>query len=306
MSGQQHGPVPETTPDGAAAPAPGTWPATGPAAAAHDAGQDAGPHDAGPAAAPHDAGPDYAGQPARAAAGWGAPGWGAPPQDPAGPAQGWAAARAPRPGSSAVKPWTLKRGLVVAGAAVVLAAGAGLGVYALTSSSAAADGTALAGSRGQGFAQGGTGAQDSAPDGLAPDGFAGGGMPAPGGAGNLAPGGVGGGLTAAVHAEYVVLQGSGYVTKAEQLGTVTEISAASVTVKSNDGFTRSYSLGADVVVGRQQQRRQQGGGSTGSQLGVADIVAGASVRIVAVQNGSDYAAESVVVAAAAAATGQTN
>lgn len=288
MSGQQPGPVPETTADGAAAPAPGTWPATDPVAAPHDA-------------APHDAWQDDAGQPARAAAGWDAPGWGAPAQGPAGPAQGWGAARAPRPESSAAKPWPLKRGLVVAGAAVVLAAGAGLGVYALTSSSAAADGTALAGSRGQGFAQGGTGGQGSAPDG-----FAGGGMPAPGGAGNFPAGGVGGGLAAAVHAEYVVLQGTGYVTKAEQLGTVTEVSAGSVTVKSSDGFTRSYALGADVVVGRQQPRRQQGGGSTGSQLGVADIVAGASVRIVAVKNGTDYAAESVVVVAAAAATGQTN
>ena len=124
MSGQQHGPVPETTPDGAAAPAPGTWPATGPAAAPHDAApEDAGQDYAGQDyagqdyAGPRDAGQDYAGQPARAAAGWGAPGWGAPPQVPAGPAQGWGAARAPRPGSSAAKPWTLKRGLVVAGAA---------------------------------------------------------------------------------------------------------------------------------------------------------------------------------------------
>ncbi|WP_427004964.1 hypothetical protein [Pseudarthrobacter sp. H2] len=263
MSGQQPGPVPETTPDGAAAPG---W-----------------------------------GAPGSGAPGSGAPGWGAPPQDLAGPAQGRGAAGVPRRGSPTAKPWTLKRGLVVAGAAVVLAAGAGFGVYALTSNSAAADGTAAAGTApvgpgGQGFAPGGTGGQ----------GFAPGGTGGQGGAGNFAPGGVGGGLTAAVHAEYVVLQGGAYVAKAEQLGTVTEISQGSVTVKSSDGFTRSYPLGADVVVGRQQQRRQQGGGSTGSQLGVADIVAGASVRIVAVKNGADYAAESVVVAATAAATGQTN
>ena len=304
MSGQQPGPVPETTPDVAAAPAPMSWPATGPAAAPHGTPQ--------PYAGQPDGGQHDGGQPAQAAApGWGAPGggapgWGAPPQDLAGPAQGWGAAGAPRRGSPTAKPWTLKRGLVVAGAAVVLAAGAGLGVYALTSSTAAADGTAAAGTTpagpgGQGFAPGGTGGQGSAPDG-----FAGGGMPGQGGAGSLSPRGVDAGLAAAVHAEYVVLQGSAYVTKAEQLGTVTEISQGSVTVKSSDGFTRSYALGADVVVGRQQQRRTQGGGSTGSQLGVADIVAGASVRIVAVKNGADYAAESVVVAATAAVTGQTN
>ncbi|WP_246527486.1 hypothetical protein [Pseudarthrobacter albicanus] len=304
MSGQQPGPVPETTPDGAAAPAPVTWPVTGPADAPHGAGQPA------QAAAPGWGAPAQAAAPDWGGPGRGGPGWGAPPQDLAGPAQGWGGAGAPRRGTTA-KPWTLKRGLVVAGAAVVLAAGAGFGVYALTSSSAAADGTAAAGTapagpRGQGFAPGGAGGQGSAPGGLAPDGFAGGGMPAQGGAGNFAPGGVGGGLTAAVHAEYVVLQGGAYVVKAEQFGTVTEISPGSVTVKSSDGFTRSYLLGTDVAVGRQQQRRQQGGGSTGSQLGVADIVAGASVRIVAVTNGADYAAESVVVAATAAATGQTN
>ena len=114
-----------------------------------------------------------------------------------------------------------------------------------------------------------------------------------------------GGLSAAVHAEYVVLQGSGYVTKAEQLGIVTDVSSTAVTVKSSDGFTRSYALGGDVVVSNLQQRRQQAGGSTGSQLSVADIVAGGTVRIVAAKDGSDYTAESVLVVAATAA-GQSN
>jgi hypothetical protein len=104
---------------------------------------------------------------------------------------------------------------------------------------------------------------------------------------------------AVVHAEYVVLQGSDHVTKAAQLGTVTEISSGAVTVKSTDGFSRTYVLGADVLVSNQQQRRQQAG-STGSQLSVADIVPGGTVRIVSAKNGTDYTAESVILTTAAA------
>jgi hypothetical protein len=139
--------------------------------------------------------------------------------------------------------------------------------------------------------------------GSAQGGFAGGGMSGQGGPGDFAVGGMGG-LSAAVHAEYVVLQGSEYTSMAEQLGTVSEISSSSVTVKSSDGFTRSYALGADVVVSNLQQRRQQAGG-TGTQLSVADIVAGGTVRIVAAKDGSGYAASSVMVVAATA-TGQSN
>ncbi len=101
-----------------------------------------------------------------------------------------------------------------------------------------------------------------------------------------------------------MLQGSEYTTVAEQLGTVSEVSPSSVTVKSSDGFTRSYALGSDVVVSNLQQRRQQAGG-TGTQLSVADIVAGGTVRIVAVKDGSGYTASSVMVVAATA-TGQSN
>jgi hypothetical protein len=129
-------------------------------------------------------------------------------------------------------------------------------------------------------------------------------MSGQGGPGNFAPGGMGG-LNSAVHAEYVVLQGGAYVTMAEQMGTVSEVSASSVTVKSSDGFTRSYALGSDVVVSNLQQRRQQAGGGTGTQLSVTDIVAGGTVRIVAAKDGSGYTATSVMVVAATS-TGQSN
>ncbi|MCX6499186.1 MAG: hypothetical protein NTU93_10340 [Arthrobacter sp.] len=248
------------------------------------------------------------------AAGWGAPpsaspgqtnapAWGLPRQESTPPAApGWGAQPPVARGRSADKPWTLNRGLVVGGAAAVLAVGAGVGVYALTSSSAAANGTAAGAAAGQGPGGQGLGAQGM--PGSPQGGAAGGRVPGQGGAGGFTAGGVGGGLSAAVHAEYVVLEGSTYTTMAEQLGTVTEVSSTSVTVKSSDGFTRSYGLGSDVVVSNLQQRRQQAGG-TGTQLSVADIVAGGTVRIVAAKDGSNYTASSVMIVAATA-TGQSN
>lgn len=338
MSGQHPGagsgpapepaPVPAPTPTtGApAAPAPVTTPRTAwkYGAGPTDAGTvqtghaDAGPTDAGTVQTGHaDAGHSDGGRPeAGAAGGWGAPPvWTVPTSEPArgmprqepvpAAATGWGAPGTSAKTASAAKPWTLKRGLAVAGAAAVLAVGAGAGVYALTSSATAATGAAggagAGGPGGQGVAPGAPG---SAQDGSAQGGFAGGGMPGQGGPGDFAAGGMGSGLSAAVHAEYVVLQGSAYTTMAEQLGTVSEVSSSSVTVKSSDGFTRSYALGSDVVVSNLQQRRQQAGGA-GTQLSVADIVAGGTVRIVAAKDGSGYTAASVMVVAATA-TGQSN
>ncbi len=327
MSGQHpgagSGPAPKPTPESApnvtaavAAPAPVTTPQ---AAVQYNVGQySAGHPEAGQYGAGHpDAGQYDAGQPATgAASGWGAPpgstgpapatAWGMPRQESqaTSAAAGWGAPGGAVRTGSAAKPWTLTRGLAVAGAAAVLAVGAGVGVYALTSSSAAANGAAGTGAGGA--AGGGVGGQGVAPGmpGSAQGGFTGGGMSGQGGPGDFAAGGMGGGLSAAVHADYVVLQGSAYTTMAEQLGTVSEVSSSSVTVKSSDGFTRSYALGADVVVSNLQQRRQQAGG-TATQLSVADIVAGGTVRIVAAKDGSGYTASSVMVVAATA-TGQSN
>lgn len=223
-------------------------------------------------------------QAAEAAPGWGAPGWGAP------------AGSSGKP--SGDKPWTVKRGLLVGGVAALLAVGAGTGVYALTSSPASANGNA-AGFAGQRLGTQGAQGMPGAPQ----DGQAGGAMPGQGGHDDFAAGGMGGGLSAAVHAEYVTLQGSTYTTMAEQLGTVAEVSSTSVTVKSSDGFTRTYALGGDVAVGNMQRRQQSSG--TGVQLGVADIVAGGTVRVVATKVGSGYTASSVMLVATTAA-GQSN
>jgi hypothetical protein len=255
-----------------------------------------------------------------AGSGWGAPpsegsGWGASPSEGSAdplPTAGWGSSRpsgawgAPGPAGSfpgngpdgGRNPWTRKRGLAVAGAAAVLAGGAGVGIYALSSGSATADTVA----DGQALLGTAPGARGGTQGGLS------GGMPAQGGPGNFAPGGLGGmgsGLSTAVHSEYVVLQDGAYVTKVEQHGTVTEVSSDSVTVKSADGFSRSYSLGSDVVVSNLQQRRQQAGGTSASQLSVADIVAGATVRIVAAKDSNGFPAESVQLTATTL-SGQSN
>jgi hypothetical protein len=47
---------------------------------------------------------------------------------------------------------------------------------------------------------------------------------------------------ATIHSEAVLTEGGGYRTTLFQTGTITELSATSVTVRSNDGFTQSYAL----------------------------------------------------------------
>jgi hypothetical protein len=272
-SSQPHGPAAETTATGAPAPTPVTSPTTAPATPG------SGGYDAGHGA-------------------HAASGWGAPDQGHRVPADGWGAPVAKLKNGSATQSWTVKRGLAVAGAAAVLAAGAGVGVYALASSSASADGATgaagggLVGPGSLGSAQSGPGVQGR---------FGGGAAPGQDGSGDFPPDGTAamGGLSAAVHAEFVVLQGNDYVAKAEQLGVVTEVTSGALTVTSSDGFSRSYALSDDVLVTRQQGRRQQAGNSA-SGLTVAALVAGGTVRVVSAKNGSDYTAESVMITPTAA------
>lgn len=306
MSGQQHPPVPEITP------LPPTPPTARLQAGDHEGappgeapgGRQGGGHREGQRGPQGGAQREaQATEPATAAIpgtapGWGA-GWGAPPS--AGNAGGAAAIP---------KPWTTKRGLVIAGAATVLAAGAGVGVYSLGSNAAAANGAAASGGAGQGgLAQGGIPQGGMTQDGGAlrgpgeTQGGSANGM-VPGQGGDFAPGGLGGmgsGISSAVHSEYVIEEDGQYVTKVAQLGTVADVSSGSVTVKSADGFTRTYTLGDATAVSNQQLRRQQ---SSASGLTVADIAAGATVRIVAAKDGSAFAAESVQLIAALQ-TGQT-
>jgi len=56
----------------------------------------------------------------------------------------------------------------------------------------------------------------------------------------------------ALHGEFVVSDGNGgYSTELTQTGTVTDISDASVTARSEDGFTQTYAITTDTRQGRQ-------------------------------------------------------
>ncbi|MBT2567696.1 hypothetical protein J7I84_14540 [Arthrobacter sp. ISL-85] len=196
--------------------------------------------------------------------------------------------------------WTAKKGLLVGGIAVVVGAAAGAGAYAAGNGSGTASanngqGAGATGQFGPGGQSGMTGRNGrSGVDG----GGTAGGMGMDGGPGGLGMGSAG--LNAAVHSEYVVPQGSGYVTMAGQVGTVTEISGTSMTVKSDDGLSRTYALGSDVQV--TQGMRQRGGGSTGSTFSLSNVTSGASVRVTALKDSDTYTAQSIQLAASTTAT----
>ncbi|WP_115789547.1 hypothetical protein [Arthrobacter silvisoli] len=225
---------------------------------------------------------------AQPSAGWGAPpqqtqpsfGWGAPPSGQ--PTADWGAAPARNagpnaPGSGIAGKWTLKKGLIAGGVAVFVAGATAAGIYAAGNATAADTGTqGPGGMAGQNdmSAQGGPGGFGMNGGGFAPDGL-----------------GLGaGGLGAAVHSEYVILRNGKYVNMGSQTGTVSQVSADSVTVRSEDGFTRSYSLGSDLVVSQGIGRGMNQGRST---LSISDVQSGAVVRITALQESGSYTAETI-------------
>jgi hypothetical protein len=58
--------------------------------------------------------------------------------------------------------------------------------------------------------------------------------------------GIGGG--GAIHGEFVIKNGSTYITVDTQIGTVTAVDNSSITVKSEDGFEKKYAVTADTAV----------------------------------------------------------
>ncbi|WP_406639444.1 hypothetical protein [Amycolatopsis sp. WGS_07] len=132
------------------------------------------------------------------------------------PAEGatWGEQPAPAPGGGQGKSWSGRKTAIAAGVAVVIAVGGGLAIWAGTSGN---DASAQQG----------------------PGGFGG-----PGGPGGFA--GRGGGMTVmreALHGDFVVAdQSGGYTTERMQTGTITELSATSVTLTSKDGYKQTYTL----------------------------------------------------------------
>lgn len=78
-----------------------------------------------------------------------------------------------------------------------------------------------------------------------------------------------GGPMGALHGQFVVPDGDGgYQTVLVQRGTVSSVSKTSITVKSEDGFTKSYAVPADAMVKAQRD-------------GISSIDKGAAVTVLA-------------------------
>ena len=94
--------------------------------------------------------------------------------------------------------------------------------------------------------------------------------PGPGGRGHRGPGGPGLGK-GAIHGEFTTKAPSGdrYQTLATQRGAVTAVSSSSITVKSEDGFSRSYTVNDDTLV------------NAGND-GIEDVKEGDTVHVTAV------------------------
>lgn len=93
---------------------------------------------------------------------------------------------------------------------------------------------------------------------------------------------VGLGLGPGIHGSFVVpKQGGGYQTVDTQVGTVTGVSSTSITVRSADGFTRSYAVDAATMVDAQRD-------------GIAAVRTGDEVGVLAVENGSTHTAVRIV------------
>lgn len=95
----------------------------------------------------------------------------------------------------------------------------------------------------------------------------------PRGGGPGGPGGPHGGMGIGIHGEFTTAApGGGYQTLASQVGEVTAVSATSVTVKSEDGFSRTYGVDDNTLV------------NAGND-GIADVKKGDDVRVMAVVAG---------------------
>jgi hypothetical protein len=102
--------------------------------------------------------------------------------------------------------------------------------------------------------------------------------PGPGGPGGR-HGGPGKGM--GIHGEFVTAAPSGgYQTIATQKGDVTDVSATSIKVKSEDGYERTYVVNDDTMVGA-------------GNNGIADVAVGDDVHVTAVVTGDTATAKSV-------------
>jgi hypothetical protein len=172
--------------------------------------------------------------------------------------------------------WRPGRPVAIAGVAVVaLAGGGGIGYAATHSLTAKAADTAAV-----------TAASPSATPSPSASGTPGSGhgwRSFPGGPGRvfgpLGLGAIGGGV---VHGQLTVPKsGGGYQTVDVQDGTVTAVSTGSITVKSADGFTATYTVTSKTVVGAQA-------------AGIGSVKKGDTIFVTATVSGSTATAASIV------------
>jgi hypothetical protein len=98
--------------------------------------------------------------------------------------------------------------------------------------------------------------------------------PGAGGFGAGGFGGNGGGMAAALHGTYVVSDGNGsYSTELSQTGTVSAVSSSAITVKSEDGYSKTYTITSSTSV------------DNGSDQ-ISSVATGHTVRIVASEKAS--------------------
>ncbi|GAA2371712.1 hypothetical protein [Dactylosporangium salmoneum] len=86
----------------------------------------------------------------------------------------------------------------------------------------------------------------------------------------------GGGMLKGVeHGEGVVQTDKGQVTVAMQVGTLTSATGSSVTVKSADGWTRTWNLGSNLRVFEQRHTLQPSALTAGTKIVIAGTTTGA-------------------------------
>ena len=113
-----------------------------------------------------------------------------------------------------------------------------------------------------------------------------------GGAPNGTPGGAPGG-SAALHGTYTVADdsGTGYHTELTQSGKVTAVSATSITLVSDDDYTRTYTVDTGTVV---QTMSAGGTGAASSTSTLSSIATGDEVTVTAAVSGSTAAVDTIV------------
>ncbi len=84
-----------------------------------------------------------------------------------------------------------------------------------------------------------------------------------------------------VHGQFTVKNGSGYQTYAVQMGQVTAVSAQSITVKSSDGYTQTYTVQPSTIVDSQSN-------------GISTVQKNDTVRIQALVQGGQQTATNIV------------